>query len=105
MNTTHEEKAAVKNGVMRMIMVVVAMVIGILTLFVIILLAGQKAGWIYTIIHFIGLFLVLSIYASHETPSIRMSWMLVIMAVPIFGTMMYLFVGLDRYSIQNAQEV
>ena len=32
MNTTHEKKAAVKNGVMRMVMVVAAMVIGILVL-------------------------------------------------------------------------
>ncbi len=100
MNTTLEKKAAVKNGVMRMILVVAAMVIGILALFVMILLAGQKAAWIYTIIHFIGLFLVLGIYASHKTPSIRMTWMFLIMAVPIFGTMMYLFVGMDRYSFK-----
>ncbi len=98
MNTTHEKKADVKNGVMRMIMVIASMVIGILVLFAIILLAGQKAGWIYTVIHLIGLLLVLSIYASYNTSSIRMSWMLLIMAVPIFGTMMYLFVGMDRYS-------
>ena len=100
MNTTHEKKAAVKNGVMRMVLVVASMVIGILALFIIILLAGQKAGWIYTIIHFIGLLLVLGIYASHETASIRMSWMLLILAVPLFGTMMYLFVGMDRYSFK-----
>ena len=72
MKTTHEKKAAVKNGVLRMVLVVGSMVIGVLILFLLVLLAGQKAGWIYTIIHFIGLFLVLGIYASYKTSSIRM---------------------------------
>ena len=86
MKTTHEKKAAVKNGVLRMVLVVGSMVIGVLILFLLVLFAGQKAGWIYTLIHFIGLFLVLGIYASYKTSSIRMTWMFVIMAVPIFGT-------------------
>ena len=72
------------------------MVIGVLAVFLLILFAGQKAGWIYTMIHFIGLFLVLAIYASYKTSSIRMTWMFVIMALPIFGTLLYLFIGLDR---------
>ena len=90
MNQTVEKKEAVKNGVLRMVVVVVSMVIGVLLLFAIIMLAGQKAGWIYTLIHFIGLFLVLGIYASYKTASIRMTWMFLIMAVPIFGTLLYL---------------
>jgi cardiolipin synthase len=79
-----------------MVVVVILMVIGVLAVFLLILFAGQKAGWIYTMIHFIGLFLVLAIYASYKTSSIRMTWMFVIMALPIFGTLLYLFIGLDR---------
>ena len=96
MNQTLEKGAAVKNGILRMVVVVILMVIGVLAVFLLILFAGQKAGWIYTMIHFIGLFLVLAIYASYKTSSIRMTWMFVIMAVPIFGTLLYLFIGLDR---------
>ena len=96
MNQTLEKGAAVKNGILRMVVVVILMVIGVLAVFLLILFAGQKAGWIYTMIHFIGLFLVLAIYASYKTSSIRMTWMLVIMALPIFGTLLYLFIGLDR---------
>ena len=96
MNQTLEKDAAVKNGVLRMVVVVILMVIGVLAVFLLILFAGQKAGWIYTMIHFIGLFLVLAIYASYKTSSIRMTWMFVIMALPIFGTLLYLFIGLDR---------
>ena len=96
MNQTLEKGAAVKNGILRMVVVVILMVIGVLAVFLLILFAGQKAGWIYTMIHFIGLFLVLAIYASYKTSSIRMTWMFVIMALPIFGTLLYLFIGLDR---------
>ena len=95
MNKTVEKEAAVKNGVLRMVLVVISMVIGVLILFALVILAGQKAGWIYTLIHFIGLFLVLGIYASYKTSSIRMTWMLVIMAVPIFGTLLYLLIGMN----------
>ena len=98
MKMTYEKKGAVKNGIARMILAVLSMVIGILGLFFLILLAGQKAGWIYTFIHFIGLFLVLGIYASHKTSSIRMTWMFVIMALPIFGTMLYLLIGSNAQS-------
>ena len=77
-----------------MVLVVGSMVIGVLILFLLVLFAGQKAGWIYTMIHFIGLFLVLAIYASYKTSSIRMTWMLVIMALPIFGTLLYLLIAL-----------
>ena len=43
MKTTHEKKAAVKNGVLRMVLVVGSMVIGVLILFLLVLFAGQKA--------------------------------------------------------------
>ena len=100
MNETVEKKEAVKNGVKRMILVVVLMVIGVLAVFLLIFFAGMTAGWIYTLIHLIGLFLVLSIYASYKTSSIRMTWMFVIMAVPIFGTMLYLFIGMNGGSFR-----
>ena len=100
MNKTVEKQAAVKNGVKRMVGVVILMVIGVLSLFLLVLFAGQKAGWIYTLIHFIGLFLVLHIYASHKTSTIRMTWMFVIMAVPIFGTLLYLLIGMNSSSFK-----
>ena len=100
MNMTYEKKEAVKNGVFRMVLVVLAMIIGILAIFTLVIFAGQKAGWIYTVIHFIGLFLVLGIHAGNNTSSIRMTWMFVIMALPIFGTMLYLLIGFNGYSFK-----
>ena len=68
MNTTYENKAAVKNGVMRMVLVVAAMLIGILVLFGMLLFAGSKAFWIYILIHIIGLLLVLGITPAMKLP-------------------------------------
>ena len=97
---THEKKEAVKTGVLRMVLVVISIVIAILVLFIMIMFAGQKAGWIYTFIHFLGLFLVLAIYSSHRTSTIRMTWMFVIMALPLFGTLLYVFIGTNAQSFK-----
>ena len=100
MNMTQEKKESVKNGILRMVLVLLLMLIGILALYFIIIYAGQKAAWIYTIIHLIGFFLVLGIYASHKTSSIRMTWMLLIMSLPIFGTLLYLLIGTNAQSFK-----
>ena len=100
MKMTYEKKEAVKNGVLRMVLVILSIVIAILALFVLILFAGSKAPWIYIFIHILGLFLVLAIYSSPRTSSIRMTWMVVIMALPLFGTLLYVFIGSNAQSFK-----
>ena len=100
MKMTYEKKEAVKNGVLRMVLVILSIVIAILALFVLILFAGSKAPWIYIFIHILGLFLVLGIYSSPRTSSIRMTWMIVIMALPLFGTLLYVFIGSNAQSFK-----
>lgn len=100
MKMTYEKKEAVKNGVLRMVLVILSIVIAILALFILILFAGSKAPWIYIFIHILGLFLVLAIYSSPRTSSIRMTWMVVIMALPLFGTLLYVFIGSNAQSFK-----
>ena len=100
MKMTHEKKEAVKNGILRMVLVLLSMVLALLTIFILILVAGSKATWIYLYIHILGLFLVLAIYSSPSTASIRMTWMFLIMALPLFGTMMYVLIGSNGQSIK-----
>ena len=100
MKMTYEKKEAVKNGVLRMVLVILSIVIAILALFILILFAGSKAPWIYIFIHILGLFLVLGIYSSPRTSSIRMTWMIVIMALPLFGTLLYVFIGSNAQSFK-----
>ena len=99
MENTLENKAAVKNGVSRMLFAVLSMLLEVAVILWLIFFAGQKAGWIYTIFHILASVLVLAIYGSHKTASIRMTWMLVILMFPIFGTALYFLIGLNGYTM------
>ena len=99
MDNTMEKKAAVKNGVSRMIFAVISILLEVVVILLLIYYAGQKAGWIYILLHILATFLVLTIYGSHKTASIRMTWMLVIMLLPIFGTALYLLIGLNGHTL------
>ena len=95
MESTYEAQASVKNGVSRMIFAVISILLEVAVILLLLYFAGQKAGWIYILIHILGTFLVLGIYGSYKTASIRMTWMLVIMLLPVFGTVLYLLIGLN----------
>ena len=100
MKKTQETKAAVKNGVSRMIFAIASIAVEVVVIFLLIYFMGQKATWIYTAIRILAAILVLSIYGSHKTASIRMTWMLVILLLPITGTLFYLLVGLNGHSLK-----
>ena len=100
MENTQETKAAVKNGVVRMVFAVISILLEVVVLLSLLYLAGQKAGWVYSAIRFLGAMVVLRIYGSHKTASIRMTWMLVILLIPIFGTALYVMIGLNGHSLK-----
>ena len=100
MDKTYETQASVKNGVSRMIFAVISILAEVLVILFLVFSAGQVAGWIYTLFHFLGAVFVLRIYGSHKTASIRMTWMLVILLLPITGTLLYLLIGLNGHSLK-----
>ena len=100
MDKTYEKQASVKNGVSRMIFAVISILAEVLVILFLVFSAGQVAGWIYTLFHFLGAVFVLRIYGSHKTASIRMTWMLVILLLPITGTLLYLLIGLNGHSLK-----
>lgn len=97
---TVEKKTSVKNGIVRMILVLLSLVLEVAVIFLLLHFAGSKAGWIYSIIHIISVILVLMIYGSHRTASIRMTWIILILVLPIVGTVLYFLIGLNGYTIQ-----
>ena len=99
MGSTQETKAEVKNGVKRMIFAVVSILLEVLVILLLIFFAGQKAGWIYVLFRFLAVVMVLAIFGSSKTSSIRMTWMLVILLLPIFGTALYLLIGLNGHTL------
>ena len=82
-----------------MVMAVISILLEVIVILFLVFYAGQKAGWIYVLLRFVGFILVLYIYGSHKTASIRMTWMLVILLLPIFGTALYLMIGMNGHSL------
>ncbi len=100
MDKTQETQASVKNGVSRMIFAILSILIEVLVILLLFIYMQQKATWIYSLIRILGLLFVLRIYGNHKTASIRMTWMLVILLLPIFGTFFYLLIGLNGHSLK-----
>ena len=99
MKNTIEKQADVKNGVSRMIFAVISILLEVAVILLLLYFAGQKAGWIYILLRILSTFLVLVIYGSSKTASIRMTWMLVIMLLPIFGTALYFLIGMNGHTL------
>ena len=100
MGTTQESRAEVKNGVKRMIFAVLSILLEVVVILVLIFTAGQKASWLYVVIRALGVILVLSIFGSSKTASIRMTWMFAILLLPIFGTALYFLIGLNGHTLK-----
>ena len=97
---TVEKKASVKNGIWRMVFTLVSILFFVVVTLLLVRYAGSKAAWIYNTIRAVSMILVLGIYGSHKAGTIRMTWIILIMIEPIFGTTMYLLIGLNGHSLK-----
>ena len=96
MNTsTLEQKAAVQNGVRRMILSVLVLVLEATFLILLFTSLNEHAVWINIATRIIAVLAVLGIYSMHKTAGIRLSWIILIMSAPIVGLGIYLIVGLN----------
>lgn len=97
---TVEKKSAVKNGIVRMALVLLSILLEVVVIFLLLHYLGSKAGWVYSVLHILSIILVLVIYGSHKTASVRMTWIMLIMLVPIVGTVLFLIIGLNWHTLQ-----
>ena len=90
---TMEGRAKRKNGVKRMIFAVFAIALEITLIFLLLTTLHSFATWIEIVLHFLALILVLKIYGQNITSAMKMPWVILILTLPIFGTVMYILVG------------
>ena len=83
-----------------MVFAVISILLEVAVILLLLYFAGQKAGWVYSLVRLFGAIVVLRIYGSHKTASIRMTWMLVILLIPIFGTALYIMIGLNGHTLR-----
>ena len=92
---TLEGKAITKNSVKRMIFSLAAIAIEVILVFSLLTKLYNVAAWIEVVLRLLGLVLVLVIYGMDMTSSMKMPWIILILILPILGTVLYLLVGLN----------
>ena len=93
--TTLEKKAAYKNGVARLIFVAFSVALEVTFIFMIIHWLGESAPWIEVLLRVFAFLLILGIYSEDKSASIKMPWLILIMAFPVLGTILYMLIGLS----------
>ncbi len=91
---TVEGKAKTKNGVKRMIFVVLTIFLEILLIFFLITqLSNAHAALAEAILRIVAVFLVLYIYSKPDTSAMKMPWVILIMALSLVGVILYFLIG------------
>ena len=92
---TLEKKGARKNGVKRMLFVLLSLLleVGFLLLFAFQLNAA--AVWINSLTRIFSLLLVLGLYSKSGTSSMKTPWIILTLLLPVVGLSLYLTIGLN----------
>ena len=92
---TLEGAADTRNGVKRMIFVVISILLEVAIVYLFNVRFVRYAIWASALAHLVAAGAVLFIFGQHKTPSVKMPWIMLIMAFPVFGLTLYLLIGLN----------
>ncbi len=98
-----EGSAAVKNGVRRLIFTVISIALEITVILLLVTTLSYYAEWINLGYHLIALIAALLIYSQNKTASVRMPWVILILAAPIMGLTLYALIGLNGHTKKARQ--
>lgn len=93
--TTMEKQDSTKNGIVRLIFVIIAMTLEVLVNAFLLAYLGVYQEWVMILLHILAGITVLMIYNQEKTAAMKMPWIILIMAMPILGLTMYLTIGLN----------
>ena len=96
MNQTVEAKSSTQNGVKRMVFAVLSIALEVVLILLLFTRLSEYAEWIGAATRIFAVVLVLAIYAQNLTSSMKMPWIILILALPIMGVALYLLIGLNR---------
>ena len=102
-SSTMEKNASTKNGIKRLVFVIFAFVLEVGLILSIFLWLNNYAEWIAIGTRILAAALVLFIYNQNKTSAIKMSWIILIMTLPLFGIVLYCLIGLS-YSTKTMRE-
>ena len=96
MGNNAEKTENVENGVKRAVFAIIAILLEITLVYIVYFRIESKYSWVAVLITVLAVLLVLYVYGKHETPSVKMPWLILIAAFPILGVFLYLVLGLNR---------
>lgn len=92
---TIESKGKTRNGVKRMFFVLLSILLEIGLIIALITNLSQSLEWVDIGSRVLAVPLALIIYGQHKTSSMRIPWIILILAVPVVGIALYLLVGMN----------
>ena len=92
---TLEKKASYKNGVKRMILAVLSILINVLVVLVSVFWIRHSYQWFSIGLSIVGVVVVIAIYSQHRTMSMKLPWIMLILLVPVAGLVFYVMVGMN----------
>lgn len=90
-----EKQKSVQNGVKRAVFAAISILLEAALLLLLFTRLNEIAEWINVGTRVLSALLVLGIYSQHTTSTMKMPWIILILVFPIFGTCMYLMIGLN----------
>ena len=94
-NSTLESKKKTENGVKRMVFSVLAILFQVGFMLLVFKRLNAYAGVIDLFTRIFAIVLVLKIYGSHQTSTMKTPWIILILAFPIMGVTLFLLIGLN----------
>ena len=94
-SSTFEGKKKTENGTKRLIFTAVSILLEIVFLLFLFTKVSEYATIIDWTTRIVAIFLVLGLYSMDKTSSMKMPWIILMLAFPILGVSLYLLVGLN----------
>ena len=91
---TYETKASVKNGILRLIFVAVAIIVELVWLVYVVNSLEEKYDLVNIGIRVLATVLALAIFSRFQTSNMKIPWLMLIMGFPVIGRVLYLLFGL-----------
>lgn len=95
MSATVEKKTEVRNGILRLLFIALAVVMEVVWLYLQFSHLQSRYPLVPVLVSFLALLLVLGIYGRHMNAAVKMPWIMLISAFPFFGVPLYLMIGLS----------
>ena len=92
---TFEGKAKTKNGARRLVFAGISIIIEILLILLSFNMLSDSYEWIAAGTRLLSLVIVLGLYSQKKTSSMKTPWIILILLLPIAGTVLYLMIGLS----------